>query len=175
MLASARQGKSIEEVDGANKGEKHAGGEVMPTVREHSREEIFSQQCDAAEESSVDADENDAAHALVAVGSAEDDSGEQNADRKVAQQRDALRLEIAAKDELFGEADNEAEQAPGCNLNAVGRREFHELASHLRLLLLRGFLGRGTRCGAGLACGLMLVHLVLNHTPANGDGGQDDH
>jgi hypothetical protein len=61
MLASARQRKPIEEVRAAYKGEKHAGGEVMPTVREHSWEEIFSQQRDAAEERSVDADEDDAA------------------------------------------------------------------------------------------------------------------
>ena len=35
--------KVIEEVGGANEGEQHAGGEVVPTMREHTGKEILSQ------------------------------------------------------------------------------------------------------------------------------------
>ena len=167
--SSVRLRKVIEEVGGANECKQHAGGEVVPTMREHAGEEILSQQSDAAEERAIDADENDAAYALIAVGSAKDQRGEHDGDRKIAQQRDALRLEIAAKDQLFGESDDQTEQAPGCDLDSIGGRELHELASHLRLLLLRRFFLRRPwsrlRWIGGLARSLMLINFVLNYAP----------
>src|ERR1700733_1557234 len=141
--SSVRLRKVIEEVGGANECKQHASGEIVPTVREHAREEILSEESDAAEERAIDADQYDTAHALIAVGSAKDQRSEYDSDRKIAQQRDALRLEIAAKDQLFGQSDDEAEQAPDCDLDAIGRRQFHELTSHLCLFLLWRFFLSG--------------------------------
>ena len=114
----------------------------MPTVGEHAGKEIASQQSEAAEKRSIDGDDADAAQALIAVCRAEDERREQYAERNSVEQSNALRLQIAAKDELFGESDEDAEKPPGCEFNCVGGCEFHQLLCHLRLFL-QGRFGLG--------------------------------
>ena len=176
---SVRLRKVIEEVTGSYECEQHAGSEVVPGMGDHAREEIPAHQSDAAEESAVDADENDAAHALVAVGGAEDERCKRHSNGKIVQHSDALRLKVAAEDELFGKSNDEAEQSPGRDLDAVGRSQLHQLPNHFRLLFLRRLFCLGSRCRIGwmgrLACGLVLVNPVLNQAPRYGDGDQDDH
>ncbi len=53
------------------------------------------------------------------------------------EERDALRLQIAAEGELFTEADDEAERAPCCDLDAVCGCEVEKLADGFELLLFR--------------------------------------
>lgn len=149
---------------GSYQSEHHAGEEVVPTVRDHSWKQVSAQQRKHAKERAEDRDEEDAAQSFVSVGRAKDDSRDKDRDGRIAQQCDALRLKVAAKNKLFRKSDDKAEQAPCGNLNAVVRRQFDESFDHFRLLLLRA-LGLG-RIRVGMWRGrLMLVYAVLNEEP----------
>ena len=108
---------------GSHQGEQQTHEEVVPGMREHRRKEIAAHERNDAEHSAKCTDEAHAAQTLITVRKAEDDGAEKNAERNTMQKRDALRLQIATKDELFREADDEAERAPCGNLETVGGSE----------------------------------------------------
>src|SRR5450631_2684434 len=99
----------------------------MPAVGKHAREKVATKKSDTSKERAVYADETHAANALVAMGGAEDESGKSHAKSCAVQQRNGLQLQVAAEDELFRESHHEAQCAPGGDLQAVGRRQCHEL------------------------------------------------
>ena len=125
----------IEQVKRTDRCQCHPRREVVPAVGKHSREEIFSQQRDAAKENSEDGNEQDAANPLIAVRRAEDDSGDDDCDGDTMQERDILRLKITAKNQFFRKADDQAKESPCSDLNTVRGREFHELLGEFDLLL----------------------------------------
>jgi len=148
----------------------------MPCMCEHAGKKISTKQCNDAKECTINGDKAYAAQALIAVCSAKDDCGGDNAERNVAKECDALRLQVSAEDQFFREAYEKTECAPCETLQRIAGRHRHEFLRHLFLFLLGR--GRFGHCGvviAGLDLDLVLINFGFDDCPSDRERAENEH
>ena len=96
----------------------------MPGMREDARTQTASIERQQTEEDAEDSEQNHSAHALIRMSRAENNGGSEHACcDAAARPTDELALQVAAKDNLLDETDEQAEQRPCGNFSSVGGRQ----------------------------------------------------
>jgi len=96
----------------------------MPGMREDARAQAAAMESQQTEERAEDSEQNHSAHALIRMSRAENNGGSEHACcDAAARPTDELALQVAAKDNLLDETDEQAEQRPCGNFSSVGGRQ----------------------------------------------------
>jgi len=102
----------------------------MPSVRDHSGAETLAPPSQQTEHQTIDADQQHAGAAFVAVRRAEDDSREYNPSQRGARYAGKLLLQVAAKDDLFTESCRRTQTEPNQQLKRGCGNQEPQLTAH---------------------------------------------
>src|SRR6266568_1526208 len=144
--------------------DRQSGDEIVPTVCEHSRAQAATKECKHAEERSINCQQEHGAYAFISVRGAEHQGGKHDASHSgAARPSSELTLQIAAKYQLFSDADQKAQKCPTRNFPGVGGCNCRD---RTRCLLLR-FVGREGL--SGMRGRAQMFHRILDAQPDKGD------